>query len=40
MVLPQEETEKKFVVQACIKECNSLLSTFRTEERRVSVQRK
>ena len=33
--LPREELEKKYVVEACLKEANSMLSSFLTEERRV-----
>ena len=32
--LPRQELQKKFVVEAALKEANTLLSTFRTEERR------
>ena len=35
----QEKLEKKYVVEACLKEANSMLSSFRTEDkRRVSEQ--
>ena len=33
-VLPKEELEKNYVIEACLKECSTLLSSFRTEERR------
>ncbi len=34
-VLPREDLQKKYVVETCLKEQNALLSTFRTEEKRV-----
>ena len=34
-MLSRTDLEKKYIVEACLKECNLLLSTFRTEERRV-----
>ena len=30
------DLEKRFIVEVCLKESNLLLSTFRTEERRVN----
>ncbi len=33
-VLPRKDLQKKHVVETCLKEANTLLSTFQTEERR------
>ncbi len=33
-VLSREDVEKKYVVEACLKEANTFLSAFRSEERR------
>ena len=32
--LPREELDKKYILEACLKESNTMLSAFRTEERR------
>ena len=34
--LPRDELDKKYIVEAGLKEANTMLSAFRTEERRVS----
>ena len=34
--LPRDELEKKYIVEACLKEATTMLSAFRTEEKRVS----
>jgi hypothetical protein len=33
-VVPREELEQNYVVEASLKECSSWLSSFKTEERR------
>jgi len=33
--LPRDELDKKYIVEAGLKEANTMLSAFRTEERRV-----